>query len=237
MQSGSPAARAAADVVLIGDAFAVLPRAVVAGQRIVEGMRLVTCLLFTRTVYALLVVLGAAALSLEFPMTPRTNSVLALMTVGIPTLVLAAWAPAGRSRAGLVSSAIRFSVPAGIAVAALALPVYATYAGGAGGIAAARTALTAVSVWCGILLIPFLIPPGRGRDVRPTLLAVTMSAAFGLVLAVPALRELFELAPLPLADLAALAVLALLWAVVLFRLRAMRVVARVIRTLRLAQAR
>jgi cation-transporting ATPase E len=237
MQSGSAAARAAADVVLLGDAFGVLPRAVVAGQRIVEGMRLVTCLLFSRTVSALLVVLGAAALSLAFPMTPRTNSALALVTVGIPTLVLAAWAPAGRSRSGPVKAAIRFSVPAGIAVAALALPVYAAYAAGPGGIGVARTALTAVSAWCGILLIPFLIPPGAGRDARPTLLAAAMAAAFGLILSVPGLRDLFELAPLPTADLAALAVLSGLWAVVLFRLRSMRVVARTLRALRVATAR
>ena len=75
-----------------------VPRAISAGQRIVEGMRLVACLLFTRTIYALLLVLGASLADLDFPVTPRTNSFQALLTVGIPSLVLAGWAPAMPAR-------------------------------------------------------------------------------------------------------------------------------------------
>jgi cation-transporting ATPase E len=226
MQGGSPAARAAADVVLLGDSFAVLPGALVAGQRIVEGMRLVASLLLARTVYALLLVVLATVFTPAFPMTPRTNSILAMVTVGLPTLVIAAWAPPGRVTDGLLRSALRFAVPAGIAVTAVALPIYAAYLDGPGGVAAARTALTAISVWCGILLIPFLLPPGSGRDLRPTALAMAMAGVFGIVLAVPPLRELFELAPIPAGEVLLLAGLAGLWAVILFRVRTLRVVVR-----------
>jgi cation-transporting ATPase E len=230
MQNGSPAARAASDVVLLGDSFAVIPRAVVAGQRIVEGMRLVTCLLFSRTVSALVIVLGAPLLALEFPFTPRTNSILALLTVGIPTLALAAWAPSGRSRAPLVPSALRFSVPAGVALAAVALPVYWVYATGTGDTGIARSALATVGIFCGILLIPFLSPPGAppARDLRPTALAGVMVVAFAVVQLVPGLRAVFELEALSAVDVLSLAAVALAWAWVLFRLRAVRFVPRVI---------
>ncbi len=228
MESGSAAARAAADVVLLGDSFAVLPKAVVAGQRIVEGMRLVACLLFTRTVYALLLVLGASICGLDFPLTPRTNSVLALITVGIPTLVLAAWAPAGRSGTPLFRSALRFAIPAGIAVAAFGLAVFAAWSGSAGGVAEARTALSAVTLWCGILVIPLLLPPGRGRDARPTLLAVAMLVLFAVVLLVPGLRNLFDLTTLPPADTGALALLTAAWGLAVFKIRSMRLVARLL---------
>jgi cation-transporting ATPase E len=226
MQSGSPAARAACDVVLLGDSFSVLPRAVIAGQRIVEGMRLVTCLLLSRTVFAVLVVLGALALSLEFPFTPRTNAILALLTVGIPTLVLAAWAPVGRPRAALIPSALRFSIPAGLGMAALALAVYWAYATGRRDIMEARSALTTVGIFCGILLIPFVTLTG---PVRSWALALALIAVYGAILLVPELRGLFELTALPVAELLALAALAVTWAVVVYWMRAVRAVPRILR--------
>jgi cation-transporting ATPase E len=233
MQSGSGAARAAADVVLLGDSFAVLPKAVVAGQRIVEGMRLVTCLLFTRTVYALMLELASAILPLEFPFTPRTNSILALLTVGIPTLVLAAWAPAGRARAALIPSALRFSIPAGLAVTALALPVYWIAAAWSGDAGIARSALATIGIFCGILLIPFLSSPAElAADRRPAILAGLMVAAFAVILLVPPLRELFELDALPVTSVLGLAALAVAWAAMLAWLRAMRVVPWIIRAAR-----
>jgi cation-transporting ATPase E len=234
MQSGSAAARAASDVVLLGDSFAVLPRAVTAGQRIVEGMRLVTCLLLSRTIFSLLAVLGAMVLALEFPFTPRTNAILALLTVGIPTLVLAAWAPSRRSRGALVPSALRFAVPAGLAIASLALPVYWVWSNRTGDVAVARSALATVGVFCGTLLIPFLSASetARGRDLRPWALALVMIGAYGAVLLTPALRDIFELVELPAADVVGLAALAAIWAVLLYRLRAVRLVARVLRAAR-----
>ncbi|MDP9282219.1 MAG: HAD-IC family P-type ATPase [Chloroflexota bacterium] len=45
MESGSSASRAVADLVLLGDRFAVLPQAVAEGRRIVDGMLRTTCLL------------------------------------------------------------------------------------------------------------------------------------------------------------------------------------------------
>ena len=87
MESGSAATRGAAALVLLGDAFGVLPRAVVEGQRIIAAMQATLVLLLSRTFYVLLIVAAAAMAGLPFPLTPRQNSILAFATVGIPLTV------------------------------------------------------------------------------------------------------------------------------------------------------
>ncbi len=84
MESGSAATRGAADLVLLGDAFAVLPKAVVEGQRILAAMEATLIILLARTFYVLLIVVGAALLDLPFPFTPRQNSLLAFADRGHP---------------------------------------------------------------------------------------------------------------------------------------------------------
>jgi cation-transporting ATPase E len=205
MESGSAAARAVAGLILVGDRFAVLPRAIVEGQRVVSSMIAVGCLLLARTVYMLLIVVAAAFLALPFPFTPKNNAVLALLTVGIPTLVMAFWAPPVRSPRSVVWRVLRFAVPYGVAVAALAVPVMVdAFAGG--DVTLGRTIVTTATVFTGLALIPLMFPAvpdragpiGPGGDRRPTILALVMLALYALLTATPAVREFFDLVALPL---------------------------------------
>ena len=75
MQSGSPATRGVADIVLLEDSFAALPRAFREGQRIVRGMEDVVRLLLTRTFYLLLLIVATQMVGVPFPVTPKHNSV------------------------------------------------------------------------------------------------------------------------------------------------------------------
>ncbi len=218
MESGSPAARAVAGLVLLGDRFDVLPRAIVEGQRVVSSMIAVASLLLARTVYMLLIVVLAAIIGLPFPFTPRNNAVLALVTVGLPTLVLALWVPPIRAPRSVVRRILTFAVPSGIAVAVLAIPVlmvaFRVEDPGVG-----RTIITTLTVFTGIALIPILFPAvpdrtgpvGRGGDRRPTLLAIAMVVLYGAILATPLGRAVFELEPLPMETLAGLFLFALAW--------------------------
>jgi hypothetical protein len=52
-------------------------------------------LLLTRTVYETLLIIGAAMVGAAFPITPKHNSLLGLLTVGLPPLALALWARSG----------------------------------------------------------------------------------------------------------------------------------------------
>jgi cation-transporting ATPase E len=208
MQSGSPAARGVADIVLLGDSFAALPGAFREGQRIVKGMEDVVRLLVTRTFYVLLLIVSTQIVGVAFPVTPKHNSLLALLTVGIPILAIAAWARPGAPPRSVVRSTSRFVFPAAFTVSIMALAVYLYVLSATGDLDLARSALTTVTVLCGLVLILFVEPPTPAwvggdelsGDWRPAALALAMLGLFGLILALPGLRGFFELRLLRIGD-------------------------------------
>jgi cation-transporting P-type ATPase E len=233
VESGSPAARAVAGIVLLGDRFAILPRAITEGQRVVSGMIAVASLLLARTVYMLVLVGAAALLGLPFPFTPTSNAVLAMVTVGIPIFVLALWVPPVRAPASVVGRTLAYAVPAGIGVALFALPLM-IWAFGTTDTATARSIVTTGTVFAGIALIPIMFPVvadrsspvGPGGDRRPALMALAMVALYLLIMALPVTREIYDLVLLPLDLMAALLVAAVGWAVAVIALLRLRVPAR-----------
>jgi cation-transporting ATPase E len=223
MQSGSQAARGVADIVLLGDSFAALPIAFREGQRIVRGMEDVVRLLLTRTFYVLFLIVATQLVGIPFPVTPKHNSILALLTVGIPILAIAAWARPGTPPRSVVRSTSHFVFPAAFTVSVLALAVYLGYLTTTGDEEIARTALTTVTIMCGLLLIPFVEPPTKwwvggdllSGDWRPSMLAVGMLVLYGVIVAIPPLRDFFELTTLQWWNYLLLAALAVGWALVL----------------------
>jgi cation-transporting ATPase E len=223
MQSGSQATRSVADIVLLNDSFAVLPGVLREGQRIVNGMQDIVRLFLTRTFYVTLLVLGTAIVGVAFPVTPKHNSILALLTVGIPTLALAIWARPDAPPSSLLRNVSHFVFPAAFTVAVAAIGVYLVYLRATDDVALARTALTTTTVWCGLLLILFVEPPTPAwvggdelsGDRRPAFLALAMLALFGVIMGVPTLREAFELVPLRGLDLALIGGVVILWGLVL----------------------
>jgi cation-transporting ATPase E len=223
MESGSQAARSVADIVLLGDSFAALPSALREGQRIVKGMEDVVRLLLTRTLYVMLLIVATQMVGVAFPVTPKHNSILALLTVGIPILAIAAWARPGPAPSSIIRSASRFVWPAAFTVSVVAVAVYLYFLGTTGDVDLARTALTTAMVFCGLVLIPFVEPPTQGwvagdelsGDWRPSALALGLLAGYCGVMAVPAVRNAFELVSLPLTDYALITFVVLLWALLL----------------------
>jgi cation-transporting ATPase E len=101
--------------------------------------------------------------------------------------------------------------------------VYLVYLQTTDDVGLARTALTTLTVLCGITLIPFVEPPTPAwvggdelsGDWRPAVLALGMLALFGVIMLVPALREFFELTPLRGQDYALIGGVVIVWALVL----------------------
>src|SRR5262249_34816544 len=125
MLSGSQATRAVADIVLLHDSFAVLPYAFQEGQRILNGMQNIFKLFLTRVLYVTLLIVSVGIIG-GFPFAPKHASLLALLTVGIPTLALAAWARPGLApRGSLVRPLLHFVLPAALTLSLVGLGVYA----------------------------------------------------------------------------------------------------------------
>jgi cation-transporting ATPase E len=177
-------------------------------------------LLLTRTLYVFLLVVATQIARVPFPVTPKHNALIALLTVGIPILAIAVWARVGKSPSSMLRSTLHFVLPAAFTISFLVTGVYLVYLGVTNDVPLARTALTAASIFCGLLLLPFVEPPNSwwvagdelSGDPRPSLLAFIMLALFGLVMSVPVLRGFFELVPLGVRDYLIIAGLACLWA-------------------------
>jgi cation-transporting ATPase E len=223
MESGSQATRSVADMVLLGDSFAALPAAFREGQRIVNGMHDVMRLLLSRTVYVTLLIAATAIAGVTFPLTPKYTTVQGLLSVGIPTLALAAWARPGPRLLSLRRALLHFVLPAGYTMAVLGLGLYLLYLLPAGDAGMARTVLTTSTLLCGLLLIVFAEPPTRlwvdgdalSGDWRPTILAAGLLALYTLIMIIPAWRGFFELQPLTLWDVLLIVALTAVWAVTL----------------------
>jgi cation-transporting ATPase E len=135
MGSGSPATRTVAQIVLLSNTFAALPKAVAEGRRVIGNVERISNLFLSKTVYSALLALlvGSwgliASLShaepLPFPFLPRHVMLSAWFTIGIPAFILSLAPADERARPGFVSRVLRLAVPSGVAVTLLTLASYA----------------------------------------------------------------------------------------------------------------
>lgn len=116
MESGSGVARNVAEIVLLKDSFAALVPAQREGQRIIAGISTSLYLYLARVVTSILIIVAVAILGLGFPYEPAQVS-LVLFTVGVPTMVLTAWARPEPIKSGLFGSLARFVAPVSIVTA------------------------------------------------------------------------------------------------------------------------
>lgn len=223
MERGSQASRAVSDIVLLGNAFALLPAALQEGQRIVRAAQDLLKLFLSRSLSMAVVILGAGVLGAAFPLIPTHNALPALLTVGIPTLALAAWARPGRSPGVLLRSVLPFALPAALSMGAVEGMLYISYLRATGDVELARTVLTTAAVLCGLLLILFVEPPTRAwtggdaysGDWRPVILVLALLALFVVVMSNATARAFFEVAALGPLDVAIVTLTAASWAILL----------------------
>ncbi len=225
MESGSSATRGVADIVLMGDRFGVLPRAVVEGQRIVAAMEATLILLLNRTFATLALLVGTALAGLPVPLTPRQNSIFAFASVGLPLLIIAVRIPPRRPPRSLLRETLRISLPVGLAMTAVALPTFVWALDRGVPVDEARTIVTSLMVFCGLGVLPLvLVGARRGGGARatgrwPWVLAGSTVAGYLAVLAIPPLRDFFGLAALAPAVVAVLLGGAVLWTVAVHAIR------------------
>jgi cation-transporting ATPase E len=132
MGSGSAAARAVAQLVLLDGAFAALPRVVAEGRQVIANVERLAKLFLSKTVYAILLAVTFSLLLWPFPFLPRQLSVVDGLTIGLPAIVLALIPNARRYRPGFLRRAARFCVPSGLIVGVAVLAVVAVASLGLG---------------------------------------------------------------------------------------------------------
>jgi magnesium-transporting ATPase (P-type) len=202
MGSGSQITKGVADIVLMRDQFSMLPRAVTEGRRIARNIHRLGRLYLTKSVYAGFLILLAAIFNFTFPFLPRQLTVAALLTIGIPSFVLALAPSEGPLYRGrLLKALAAFAFPAGIAMGvASLLSFFAVDTIFGGTLDEGRTAATTTLVVIGLCFI-VLLERGPGREhitVQSYMLALiaVLGALFAGILAIEPVREFFELVQL-----------------------------------------
>ncbi len=194
--SGTQMARAVADLVLVRDDFAAVPSIVEEGRQILRNIQRVARLFVTKTVYTAVLDMAVGIPTASFPLLPRQFTIASTVTIGIPAFLLALapssgpWRPEGFER-----SVASFAIPAGVAIGAGTAAGYllARY-GFDVGLIHSRTAATGIIVVCGLAVVLRLERDrGRSRLILWALCAA-MFALYVLALAVPFLRQFYELA-------------------------------------------
>ncbi|MBN1137561.1 MAG: HAD-IC family P-type ATPase [Anaerolineae bacterium] len=202
MQSGTPATRGVADIVLLGDAFSALPEAFLEGQRIMNSMGDVLRLYLTRILCLAINIATVSMLAAGFPYTPAQNSVIAIFTLSIPSLALALWArPAPVPHGSVLRRLANFVIPATIVTAPALSLVYAWFYTTTRDIAYSQLMMTYATITTGLLLVVFVEPPTRffaggdqlAGDWRPTILVLGLFVVMLISPWVPALNDFFSL--------------------------------------------
>jgi magnesium-transporting ATPase (P-type) len=193
--SGAQMARSVADLVLVGGDFAVIPGMVAEGRQILRNIQRVARLFVTKSVFAAVLGLAVAVPTGTFPLLPRQFTIASTVTIGIPAFVLALAPSTGPWRPErFLQSVVRFALPAGLAVGIgiAAGYVLARY-GFDLGLRPSRTVATAIVVVCGLAVVLRLEGEGGRRRLAVGGLCAAMALLFVLALAVPFLRDFYEL--------------------------------------------
>ncbi|HSR34599.1 MAG TPA: HAD family hydrolase, partial [Anaerolineae bacterium] len=224
-RSSSQAALSVADIVLLQDSPKVLLDILNKGQRIVNGLLDVLRLYLTQALYLAVLIVATMLVARSFPYTSKQGSIIAIVTISLPSIALSLWAAAGQlPTKDLRRLLAHFVLPASLTISAAGLVVYVLFLERTSDRAYTQLVLTYALVAMGLLLVLFLRPPIRllgggstkagGR--RFTVVVVVLLVAFLLVSMIPLAYELFLLEPLRQpGDYAVVGVVVLGWAVTL----------------------
>jgi magnesium-transporting ATPase (P-type) len=195
--SGVQMARSVADLVLVRSDFAVVPGMVAEGRQILRNIQRVAQLFVTKSVFTAVVGLAIALPTATYPLLPRQFTIASTVTIGIPAFVLALAPSSGSWRPErFLQSVARFAIPAGCAIGAGIISGYLLARYGFGlGLRSSRTVATGIVVVCGLAVVLRLEGGGeRRRRLAVAGLCTAMALLFVLALAIPVLRDFYELA-------------------------------------------
>ena len=193
MGSGSPAARAVSELVLLDDNFDVVPTIVDEGRRVLANVERVSVFFLTKTVWACVLSAIVVASGMPYPLFSSQATLIGFLAIGTPAFLLSFRREAPRARTGIFTRIVRRSVPAGIVSAAAGATAFSIvhYAlGRSTAEARSATTLTITAISLTIVSLNLGAQPGRWRLLPPGLLLLGVVAVV-----VRPIRTWFSLEP------------------------------------------
>jgi cation-transporting ATPase E len=190
MGTGAAATKAVAELVLLDNGFATLPGVVAEGRRVTANIERVANLFITKTVWATLLAVATGAALIPYPFLPRHLTIIDTLAIGVPAFFLALAPNRRRYLPGFAGRVLRFTVPAGLIIAAATFSAYVLARARGLPLAEQRTAATLVTLVLSLCVLALLAMPLTWRRIA---LVVAALAAFVLLFPVPAVRTFYKL--------------------------------------------
>jgi cation-transporting ATPase E len=159
MGSGAAATKAVAELVLLDGRFANLPGVVAEGRRVTANIERVANVFITKTVWATVLAVAASVALWPYPFLPRDLTIIDALAIGVPSFFLALAPNLRRYVPGFVGRVMRFTIPAGIVVAAAVLAAYALARSHNLPLAQQHTGATLVAVMLSLCVLVILALP------------------------------------------------------------------------------
>ena len=200
MGSGSDASRAVAQIVLLDNSFATLPRVLSEGRKVINNIERVANLFVAKAVYAVLITAVIGLMSFwvagaAFPFLPRQLTLIGTFSIGLPGLFLSLAPSESLVKPGFLQRVLRFSMPVGIIAAAGTLIAYEIARRASSvGLDEARTAATMTLLGLGLVILALTARP---LELWKLALIAGMAGLYALVLLVPFGRNYFQLELFP----------------------------------------
>ena len=127
LESGSGAARGVAEMVLVKDNFAALPKALVEGKRTVSGMRDILKIYISRNlVLAVLIAMTLIFLN-KAPFNPVQNMFYSLFAVGVSAFFMSFWAKPSDNSDLVLPKVLRYALPTALTISIMGLIILAVF--------------------------------------------------------------------------------------------------------------
>ena len=191
MGAGSSSTRAVAQLVLLDNKFATLPRVLAEGRRVINNIERVANLFITKAAYAVLLTALVGIAGAPFPFLPRQLTLIGSFSIGLPGFFLALAPNESLVRPGFLERVLRFSIPAGAVAGAVTYGLYEWVRRLDDVVLTeARTAATMTLLAVGLTILVLISRPLKPWKVG---LAAAMAASYALVMAIPFGRNYFQL--------------------------------------------
>ena len=190
MGTGTAAAQAVSQLVLVDSRFSTLPGVVAEGRRVTANIERVANLFTNKSVWAAALALAVAIAGVPYLILPRHLSVIDALVIGIPGFFLALAPNRRRFVPGFVYRVARFVIPTGLLSALTMFVSYLVIRSMGASVLEAQTMEVVIFSVIGLRVIAAIERPLRGWRLG---LVLAMAGLLVLVFAVPFTREFFAL--------------------------------------------
>jgi P-type E1-E2 ATPase len=223
--TSSQAAMSVSDIVLLKTPPEIIKKVLEKGQRIVRGLLDILKLYITQATYLSLLIVSTLLFARGFPYKSAHGSLIAIITITIPSLGLTLFARPGIIDSSKFGSELRkFIIPAAVTIAFAASVVYNHVYQEYGEIGYAQLSVTYALIFIGLLLVVFVSPPLKilagGSTYTgawgPTILSLIMLIVYIFAAPLGITKKFFELEVLyQQSDYLFIGIVVIIWAIIL----------------------